>query len=232
MKALLVFPTTFEAWAFFKKAGERPALGKTAKISVGGAEFFGIVSGIGCKASQDRVENFQKKHSFDLALLCGFCGSCSPSIKEGDFIFETANIGVAEILRSLGAVRCRIASVEAVADSEKKSKLRENGFSAVEMEARFFKPLFCEEKFVHLRAVSDGVDSKIPAEFFNSLMDFDTGASSFSFAKFFGVFLKKPTLPIDLVKFAISANRAKKIYDAKLFEIIKKISDFYLQKQN
>jgi len=44
--------------------------------------------------------------------------------------------------------------------------------------------------------------------------------------------LKKPTLPIDLVKFAISANRAKKIYDAKLFEIIKKISDFYLQKQN
>lgn len=232
MKALLIFPTVFEAQAFFKKAGRRPALGKSAKISIGGAEIFGIVSGIGCKASQCRVEAFQKKHFFDFAVLCGFCGACSSDIKEGDFIFETANVGVSEILRSFGITQCKIASVGEVADSEKKSGLCACGFSAVEMEAGFFKPIFCEEKFVHLRAVSDGADSKIPAEFFNSLMDFNTGSSAFSFAKILKIFLKKPSLPIDLVKFAASASRVKRVYDAKLFEIIKKISDFYLQNQN
>lgn len=232
MKALLIFPTVFEAQAFFKRAGERPALGKSAKISIGGAEIFGIVSGIGCKASRDRIADFQKKHSFDLAILCGFCGACSSEISEGDFIFEAENAKAAEILRSTGVLQRRIASVEEVADCKKKSELCACGFSAVEMEARFFKPLFPAENFAHLRAVSDGADSKIPAEFFNSLMDFNTGAGSFSFKKFFCVLLKKPSLPIDLVKFSLSASRAKRIYDSKLFEIVKKLSDFYLQNQN
>ena len=36
----------------------------------------------------------------------------------------------------------------------------------------------------------------------------------------------------DLTDGLEALDASKKIYDAKLFEIIKKISDFYLQKQN
>lgn len=232
MKILLIFPTVFEAQAFFKKAKKRALLGKTASIVVSGIEFVGIVSGIGCKASQDRVREIKDEQIFDLAILCGFCGATTKELAEGDFVFETQNFELAKILEDMGLMPCKIACVKEVANAQKKADLRRANFGAVDMEADFFKPLFKEENFVHMRAVSDGVNSKIPAEFFTSLMDFESGSSSFSIVKFFKLILKKPSLPFILVEFAILANRAKKIYDVKLFEIVKKISDFYLQNKN
>ncbi len=231
MRVLLLFPTIFEAEAFFKKAGKRASLGEVASLKVNEVEFQGYIVGIGCKVSQDRLKAFLENKNFDFVMLCGFCGACSSELKEGDIVFETQNETLNEILKSFG-LSGKIACEKEVAGFDRKIELFRQGFCAVDMEADFFKPLFDAEKFVHLRAVSDDINSKIPAEFFTSLMDFETGSSSFSVSKFFKLVLKNPTLPFILIDFARSANKAKNIYETKLFAIIEKLSDFYLQKQN
>ncbi|MBO7521110.1 MAG: hypothetical protein J6T16_02590 [Opitutales bacterium] len=230
MKILLIFPTPYEACAFFKKAGCRAKLGAEASLEISGSEFAAIVSGIGCAASAERVEKFAKSQNFDMCILCGFCGSCSENIKEGDFLFEARDAEFSSILEGLNFKRGKFACAEKIADSGKKRELGEAGFAGVEMESGFFCGLFPPEKFAHLRAVSDGLRSKIPAEFFDSMLDRSSGASSFSFSKFFKIWAKNPLLPARLIGFAVSAGMAKKSYEAKLAQALEKIADFYLQK--
>ncbi|MBR4597272.1 MAG: hypothetical protein IKO42_02615 [Opitutales bacterium] len=229
MKILLIFPTIFEAGAFFKKSRHRAFLGACAHLDIGGVGFHAIVSGIGCGASAERVKAFAFETKPDIAILCGFCGACVENIKEGGILFETANAEISRIFGELNFTRAKIASVGEVANSRKKEELGAAGFAGVEMESGFFGKFFEPEKFVHLRAVSDSMRSKIPAEFFDSMMDKSTGASSFSLSKFLKMWIKNPMLPARLVQFAVSAGGAKKAYDAALMLALEKIADFYLQ---
>ena len=228
MKILLIFPTIFEADAFFKKSRYRAFLGACAQLDIGSVGIHAIVSGIGCEASAKRVRAFAEEIKPDIAILCGFCGACLESAKESDILFETKNGKLSSVFTELGFCEGKIACVKQVAGFEQKTELASRGFAGVEMESGFFSGFFKAENFAHVRIVSDGVRSKIPAEFFDSMLDRTTGASSFSPKKFFGMALKSPALPVNLALFAVKAGKVKKIYDAAVMRMIEKISQIYL----
>ena len=228
MKILLIFPTIFEAEALFKKSRRRAFLGARAQLDIGQVRIHAIVSGIGCGASANRVRAFAEEVKPDMAILCGFCGACQESAKEGDVLFETKNGKLGAAFRELGFAEGKIACAKQVAGFGQKTELAGRGFAGVEMESDFFSGIFNAENFAHVRIVSDGVRSKIPAEFFDSMLDRTTGASSFSPKKFFSMALKSPSLPINLALFAFKAGKVKKLYDAAVMRMIEKISQIYL----
>lgn len=229
MPALLIFPTVFEASAFFKMAGSRPALGAVAEVSSHGKRVFGMVSGCGCAASLERVRGTAGSLGPDFAVLCGFCGACLPGIPAGALIFESANADLAGALESAGASPGRIACSDSVAGPAEKAAFARAGYSAVDMESSLFGPVFGEGRFASFRAVSDVADSDVPAEFFAATMDPETGGARFPAATLAKMFLKNPGLPFRLARFASAAAAAKRVYDAAIPRLAEKTAQISLQ---
>lgn len=229
MRFLLIFPTIFEAAPFFKLAGAgKPHLGGRASLKIKGAEFFGLVSGYGSEGALARLSECADSCKPDFAILCGFCGACSPRLNEGDFVYESACEKLGASLEAVGAVFARIACEASVAGAERKRALAEAGFDAVDMESGIFKKLFKPGKFASFRAVSDSANSKIPAEFFDAMIDKKTGANSLFNLELLRVFnpFKNPLLVPRLLLFALSASKVSKKYSqkmGKLLEILAKI---------
>lgn len=220
MKAILIFPTVFEAQGVFRLAGASARLGASANLEANGSLFCGFVSGCGCAASVERLKNFCAGKDFDFAVLCGFCGSCRADIGEGGLLFSSKSPAIKKAFLSCGIMAAKIATTESVAGFAEKKRLAERGFDAVDMEAALFEPVFGAEKFASFRAVSDAFDSKIPAEFFDQAIDRSTGGSSIKPFKILKALARDPALIARLIKFSAAASKIKKSYEESLCGLV------------
>lgn len=225
MKALLIFPTKFEGAPFFKLAGvKKTSLESFAQLEVDGEIFGGLVSGYGCSASENRVRIVAKKFAPKYAILCGYCGACTKDLKEGDFVFETKSAQLKSAFGSINAKACKIACVKNVAGRAKKMELAQRGYGAVDMESTLFSKYFINAHFASFRAVSDSLESKIPAEFFDAMINRKTGGERFFSGKMGGVFVKNPLLIPRLAAFGVSAAKVSKIYSKKMEILLQKLA--------
>lgn len=213
MKTLAVFPSKFEAAPLFSKLGAKANLGARADLP---PNFRAFVAGIGCAASARRLEAEVGNFAPDLLILVGYCGACNPALENGDFIFEPCGDPRIDAFaeQTLGCRRAKIASVDFTADSSEKQKLFADGFDAVEMEKKHFKPIaeLCGAKFLHVRCVSDSKKSALPAALLDSTMDRRTGAVNP--AKMFSplAILRRPKVALELAKFIAEILPVQKRY--------------------
>ncbi len=223
MKKLLLIPSIFEANAIFKHFGYSAKLGKLVNIS---ENFSVLVSGIGCEASKQRVENAVKNIRPSTIILMGYCGACSDEFNNGDFLYETNNQHLENLLSPLNIKTARIACVDKTADEHVKINLQKQGYDAVEMECKYFQPIAqnIDADFLHLRCVSDAKKSPIPADLLDCTMDRTTGnvvpTKMLSPAKL----LRNPSILLKLIKFGIEIAPTQKLYAKKSVEIVKLLS--------
>ena len=124
MKILTILPSVFEAKSIFKYFKEKARLGKLISPS---ENLSILVSGIGCQASKERVERAVENIKPDVIILMGYCGACSNTLKNGDFVFESNNSYFADIFKRLNITRAKIACVDKTADETKKNTTMANG---------------------------------------------------------------------------------------------------------
>ncbi|MBE6414692.1 MAG: hypothetical protein E7035_09130 [Verrucomicrobiaceae bacterium] len=224
MKTLLIFPSVFEADAVFKNFSHSAKLGKFIAVD----KNLGIlVSGIGCNKSKERVEKAIENFSPQIVVLMGYCGACSTSLKNGDFVFETSNEQLKKHLSTLDMLPVRIASVEKTADEQTKEFLQKQGFDAVEMESRYFQSIVqnANIEFLHIRCVSDAKNSAIPADLMDCSMDRQTGninpLKMLSVSKLF----RNPSILIKLIKFGIEIAPTQKIYKNRAIKVANLINN-------
>lgn len=217
MKTLAVFPSKFEAAPLFSKLGAKTKLGARADFST---NFRAFVAGIGCGASAKRLEDETENFAPDLIVLIGYCGACNPSLENGDFIFEPCGDPRIDAFaeQTLGCRRAKIASVDATADSAEKQKLSDDGFDAVEMEKKYFKPIAETRgaKFLHVRCVSDSKKSRLPASLLDSVMDRRTGAVNPAKMFSLSAILRRPKVAVELAKFIAEILPVQKRYASVL----------------
>ena len=224
MKTLLIFPSVFEADAVFKNFSHSAKLGKFVEVD----KNLGIlVSGIGCNKSKERVEKAIENFSPQIVVLMGYCGACSTSLKNGDFVFETSNEQLKKHLSTLDMLPVRIASVEKTADEQTKEFLQKQGFDAVEMESRYFQSIVqnANIEFLHIRCVSDAKNSAIPADLMDCAMDRQTGninpLKMLSVSKLF----RNPSILVKLIKFGIEIAPTQKIYKNRAIKVANLINN-------
>lgn len=218
-KILIIAPTIFEAQPIFTE------LKSKKKLSVGDYveddSIVCIVSGIGCNASAERVKVAIEKYSSQTIILVGFCGACKKTLANGKLIFETSSDTLALIGEKLQGTRGKIACVDKIADTAKKMELGLSGFYGVEMEFDFFKKVFpASANVIHLRWISDSLDSDIPPDFFESTMNKQTGELNLSILGLIKSLIKSPTLIIKLAKFGKEIAPAKRKYNSSIKELI------------
>ena len=225
MKALVIYPTVFEAAAFFKaRAAGRPSVGAVVRGENGAVS--ALVSGYGCAASMERVRRAAEDLKPDIALLCGFCGSCSPEFSRGDFLYETSNPELRGIFESLGASPARIATSAAFAGRAEKQRLFRAGFAAVDMEAAVFSGCFPEGRFGSFRCVSDDLNPEVPEDFFRMMIDTDTGMEKSAPLAAFRLLLKNPRGFARLVRYALSSRGMMAGYSEKSLALAEKLAAF------
>ena len=224
-KTLIISPTIFEAEPIFKELGAR------GKLKVGDSierdSIIGFVSGIGCNASAERLKTAIKKYSPEIIILAGFCGACNKHLKNGDLVYETSSTALIELAEKLRGTSGKIACVEKIADTTKKMELGKSGFAGVEMEFDFFKDAInsaCAD-FIHLRWISDSLDSDIPPDFFESTMNKQTGELNLSVLRLIKSLIASPSLMIKLAKFGSEIAPAKKKYAQSVKDLIKILKD-------
>ena len=221
MKTLAAFPSKFEAAPLFSKLGAKAKLGARADFS---PNFRALVAGVGCGASAKRLEAEAEIFAPDLIILIGYCGACSPALENGDFVFEPCGDPRIDALaeQSFGCRRAKIASVDATADFDEKQKLFADGFDAVEMEKKHFKPIAEARgaKFLHVRCVSDSKKSRLPASLLDATMDRHTGAVNP--AKMFSLpaIIRRPKVAVELAKFIAEILPVQKHYASTLLPLL------------
>jgi hypothetical protein len=106
-------------------------------------------------------------------------------------------------------------------------ELVKSGFTGVEMEFDFFKDAInstCAD-FIHLRWISDSLDSDIPPDFFESTMNKQTGELNLSVLRLIKSLIASPSLMIKLAKFGSEIAPAKKKYAQSVKDLIKTLKD-------
>ncbi|MBQ2721951.1 MAG: hypothetical protein IJF70_03490 [Opitutales bacterium] len=226
-KILIITPTIFEAEPIFSELGSKEKLkvGDTIECD----SIVGIVSGIGCNASAERIKNAIEKHSPDIIILAGFCGACDKHLKNGDLVYETSSPALNELAKKLCGASGKIACVEKIADTTKKMELGESGFVGVEMELDFFKNSINSSNadFIHLRWISDSLDSDIPPDFFESTMNKQTGELNLSVLRLIKSLITSPSLVIKLARFGSEIAPAKKKYAQSTKDLIKILKETF-----
>ncbi len=225
MKILLTIPSVFEAAPVFKQAKTKPELGKIAKIS---DDISAIVAGIGCETSQKRLRNAIENLSPDCIILLGYCGACSDTISNGDFVFSCDDENFSKLLLKQGMKQVSFACVEKTADSAQKQSLAERGFDAVEMESDFFKSVAenANVKFVHIRCVSDAKKSPLPADLLDATMDRQTGAINPMKMLELKKLIAKPSILINLARFGIEIAPIQKFFSSECKKLVETLKIF------
>lgn len=225
MKVLIIYPTPFEAGAFFEKyAHEKPAVGSLAKARFGETEIYALVCGYGCAATVERVKKRRDELLPDMAFLCGFCGSCSPDIGKCDYLFETGSDFLKPVFESMGASPVRIACSDKFAGFAEKQDYFKSGFHAVDMESALLIGLFGFRNFGSFRCVSDELESDVPEDFFHLLIDRETGGDRSLGPAVIKLFFKKPSDLLRLVRFAKDGRQMKRGYDAKALALVEALA--------
>ncbi len=231
MKILIIYPTPYEAGAFFKKyAGHKPAVGDLAELRTENAKIFAFVSGYGCKAAVQRVQEIKEKLNPHFAFLCGFCGSCSEKIGKCDYLYETQSQFLKDVFENMGAAAAKIACSPKFAGHAEKCEYFKNGYDGVDMEGALFLPIFGAEHFGAFRCVSDELNSEVPEEFFHLLIDLKTGGDKPLLPALLKLLFKRPSDFLKLISFAKNSKKMKKDYDAKALALVDRLSEIALSK--
>lgn len=227
-KTLMIFPTTFEGKAPFKYFGfKRLKTGTLKEVSANGGKCNNLcllISGMRCRNSEEVVRKAAEYFRPERVIICGFAGACDPSLKNGDFIYDTNDESMDEILSPIclkGAIKC---SDHILGQSEKR-KLFKEGIRVVEMESEVFmgavRESFPSATFTHIRCISDSVDSKIPASFFSDVFDHRYG--TLSLRKIAVQILKRPSLLISLSEFAREMKPVREKYEERIVKILQEL---------
>lgn len=229
MKILLIYPTVFEAKAFYKKyfPKKKFAVGSAENFKSGGVDFVSLVSGYGGKAALERVQNLKDKENPDLAVVCGFCGACDPKINKCAYLYQTKNPDLEKVFASFGAKPAFIACADGFANLEEKLAFFKDGYSAVDMEGDRFKPIFGDDKFGAFRCVSDELKSNAPEEFFKLLMDTQTGADRPIIPVLAKLFFKNPVQIWRLIQFGNASKAMMKEYNQNALKLIEQLTEAF-----
>ena len=227
-RPLIVFPTTYEADAVFKFFNEplKCKLGGICHFTLpNGTECEALVSGVGCEKSASRVKECVENFCPTDLILCGFGGACNPDTEAGEFIYESNSTEIGKYLSKKGMRSGKIAFSEIVADSKRKQELSAENYEAVEMESKLFSDASGDDVefrpvFTHIRCISDTIEADIPASIVESGINRETGDLKVSLIIVLKEIIKNPKVLLTFLKFMKTAGEAKKIYDAKIPQII------------
>ncbi len=226
MKTLLIFPTSFEAKKAFSLFGGKcsnPKLGAVESFSVGKEQFFAHVCGYASKALKSRVLGVLDEVKPDRILLMGFGGACEQSLKRGNAVFSTTDVNLENLLLSLNAKKGYIFSSEHISDVVGKSVANFlDDALAVDMEGETIASLARQHNlpFANIRIISDEFLETLPLNFLNAIMDSETGEDRlFTFSTLKTLISNLSELPL-LIRFGLNANRAKKLYEKFVEDLV------------
>lgn len=159
-KTLVCFAVREEAGPFQKLCG-----GRTGILI--------RVTGIGRRNAERALRDYLPELLPARVFTCGFAGGLDPSLKVGDTVFSTSDVGLGRLLSAAGArpVQFHSASGIASTSAEKLELRRATGADAVEMESGVIQAV-CGERGIPcttLRAISDTAGENLPLDF-NVLM--------------------------------------------------------------
>ena len=219
MKILLVIPSVFEAAPVFKAARARPALGGVLNIS---ENLRVLISGIGCEVSRGRLNGQLRDFAPNAVMLLGYAGACSDAFKNGDFLFDSDDPRVSELLGGFGFPKAKIAFSKSVAGAEQKREFLSAGFAAVEMESGWFLSTVraANASFTHVRCISDAANASVPPAILEASMDRRTGGVFPARMFFSRAFLKNPLAIFSLVKFGVEIAPVQKKYAKCIVELV------------
>lgn len=218
MKILLVIPSVFEAAPLFKAVRAKPTLGGVLDIS---ENLRVLISGIGCEASRERLDGQLRDFAPNAVVLLGYAGACSGAFKNGDFLFDSDDPRVSELLGGFGFPKAKIAFSKNVAGAEQKRGFLDAGFAAVEMESDWFLSAVraANASFTHVRCISDAANASVPPAILEASMDRRTGGVAPARMIFSRAFLKNPPAIFSLVKFGIEIVPVQKKYAKSIVEL-------------
>lgn len=224
-KTLMIFPTTFEGAVPFRFFGfKRVKTGMCKKVAANADKSQNLcllVSGTGCRNTEELVRKTAEEFKPERVIICGFAGACDPKLENGNFIYDTNDADMNKILSQM----CRRGAIkysDHIVERTEKLELFKKGVLGVEMESEIFMRAVQKSSpdatFTHIRCISDSVDSKIPASFFTEAFDYRDG--TLSLRRIALQILKRPSLIIALRKFAEEVKPAHKKYGEVIVKIL------------
>ncbi len=167
----------------------REEIGKSVLNS--GAEV--LVTGMGRKNAEERIERRLSANPPALVLTCGFAGGLNPSLPGRTVVFSVdEKTGLALDLSALGAVPVRFhcAGRVAITAAEKQQLWQLTGADAVEMESEVIREICRRHQIpsATIRVISDSAQEDLPLDF-NALM---TSGHQINFAKLAWQLAKSP----------------------------------------
>jgi len=186
-------------------------------------------TGVGEKASRQRIRKFLKDQHFDCLISAGFAGALTDDLRVGDLLlaenFSTVDLG--ERWSSLSSLPIHVAgllTVPALIDSsEERNKLaRTSGAGAVDMETEFIARVCATGgiPLLSLRVISDTPHHLFPAP---TNILFDIERQQTHMLKLATHFLAHPHRVPHLVQFARRIGRARKILATAVTQVVRNL---------
>ena len=170
------FALPAESSDFIRRLQNRTRRRGPARISSGSLHGIDVVvlhTGVGAKASKERMAVFLSEHGPNLLISAGFAGGLTNDLQPGDLLLAD-NFSSATLLASAQAALAqkaphlgKLATTETMADSlgEREALARETGACAVDMETAIIAAA-CSERdlpLLSLRVVTDTPEFPFPA---------------------------------------------------------------------
>ena len=154
-----------------------------------------VANGPGPKLAAEAVRVVIERQPVAALVSVGFCGGLNPDLAVGDIFIATGVVGVGPVLQPSGALAphkagALISTDEVAVTSAQKTKLRQTGADAVEMEAGAVAQAAKENHipFYCVRVVTDAADEDLPLDF-NRMRDRD---GRFSRARILAAACRRP----------------------------------------
>jgi len=229
-RTLIIFPTIFEGTVPLKYLNcqrkiKTPIIEKFAIGNNSEKNLCVMISGIRCDNTVKLVDDTASEFKPERVIICGYCGACDPDLKNGNFICDSQDKELNNLLQTFcrrGKIKCS----DHIVDRDEKLELFKSGYIGVEMEydvfANAIKKHSPEATFAHIRCVSDSVESQIPASFFTAT--FDSRDGTLSTRRIILQLLLHPSLFKKLKHFADETKEAQKIYADKVVKIMEALT--------
>jgi len=234
MKRIAVtFALPAESSEFLRRLGNRSRGNRNGLKIVRGTIDHRVIevihTGVGEKASRQRIAQFLENQQFDFLISAGFAGSLNQELQVNDLLLAKNFLTLdpkqtQSSLSNVSIYAANMLTVPALIDStdERERIARESGASAVDMETEFIARACAADAIplLALRVITDTPMEPFPAPA-NVLFDVQRQRTRFgALAKFF---LANPRRAPGLVRFARRIARARTTLTNALVEITRSI---------
>jgi nucleoside phosphorylase len=184
-------------------------------------------TGVGEKVCRQRVAEFLQDQQFDLLISSGFAGALNDELQIGDLLlaknFSTVELtGMGSSFSRLPIHKADLLTVRALIHSndERNKIARTSGAAAVDMETEFIARACAEHgiPLLSLRVITDTPREPFPAPP-NVLFDIEQQRTDL--VKLATFFLAHPNRVPQLIQFARTIVRARKILASALFDAVR-----------